>query len=247
MKLLLISLSLIISIICAEIVLRFLGNVRNVGPSFTEFDPIYGKTLKRNLHVVRESPEFEMIITTNSLGFRGIEPKEMDQGSILFLGDSFTMGYGVSDGEEFPALVRAGVEVMEDSGTPSVINAGISGSGNGRWIKFLRNELESLKPHLVVLQFLNNDFDDNIEENLFTIDVNGELKELPIVKPNMRFAQEVLDAVPLLDHSHLYGFLKEQFWFGWWRESKHNVKKIEEEESRDKLTRGVSHRLWRCD
>jgi hypothetical protein len=216
--------------------LRLFGDVRNVGPSFTEFDPIYGKTLKSNLDVIREAPEFKMHMKTNSLEFRGSEQDKQTQTSILFLGDSFTMGYGVNDGEEFPALVKTEIEAITIGSPFSVVNAGISGAGTGRWIKFLRNELAALEPRLVVLQMLNNDFEDNLEENLFSVDEYGNLKELPIRKPKMRHIQEVIDAVPLLDHSHLYGFLKERLWFAWSRESKEGVEATKEDSAGDELT-----------
>ena len=92
-------------LVLAELGVRAFVTVRNVGPSFTVFDPVYGKTLKRSFSCRRMTPEFTMRFTTNSLGFRGPEPERFPRRPILFIGDSFTMGYGVDDGQEFPAVV----------------------------------------------------------------------------------------------------------------------------------------------
>src|SRR4029077_19339562 len=100
-----------------ELVARLAVTVRNVGPSFTTFDPVYGKRLKRSFACWRITPEFAMHFATNSYGFRGVEPPAPPEHAIVFLGDSFTMGYGVSDGEEFPALIAQAVD-------HPVINAG---------------------------------------------------------------------------------------------------------------------------
>src|SRR6185295_7928209 len=98
-------LSLVASLGLAEVVVQAFVPVRDVGPSFTVYDPVLGKRLKASFSAERITPEFRMRLSTNSLGFRGPEPKAISSGPILFLGDSFTMGYGVRDGEEYPARV----------------------------------------------------------------------------------------------------------------------------------------------
>ena len=93
---------LLIGIGVSELFVRNFISVRDVGPSFTTYDPVYGTTLKKSFSAQRITPEFTMRFTTNSDGFRGPELGNLSSRSILFLGDSFTMGYGVNDGEEFP-------------------------------------------------------------------------------------------------------------------------------------------------
>ena len=194
----------------AELAIRAFAPVRNVGPSFTTYDRAYGKVLKPSTSVTRMSPEFTMRLSTNSRGFRGPEIGSMGRGSILFLGDSFTMGYGVTDGEEYPAIVR---KVMADSSPPpgiEVVNAGIGDSGTGWPIKFLRRDAGALKPRIVVFQICGNDFEDNVNERLFKLADSGELLELPVPPPSAgRGLQRLVESVPGLGYSHLVGLARQ--------------------------------------
>jgi hypothetical protein len=192
----------------AEVAVRLFVPVRNVGPSYTVFDPVYGKRLKPSFHATRYTPEFTNTFTTNSLGFRGPEPDSLPTRPVLFIGDSYTMGYGVNDGEEFPELVRRAL-VAARQRIP-VVNAGTGDNGNGRWVKFLRNEGARLSPRLVVLQVSDNDFGDNLKEGLFTIGPSGDLVEKPVPRPGWpRLVQAWIEAVPGLAYSHLVGLSRQ--------------------------------------
>lgn len=202
----------VMSLLFCELVVRGFVGVRNVGPSFSVYDPEYGKRLRRSFSTTRIAPEFTMRLTTNSLGFRGPEPKEVPKGAIVFLGDSFTMGYGVDDGEEFPALVRRRLATERSDPIP-VINAGIGNTGNGRWVKFLRAEAAGYAPRAVVLQVHANDFGDNLREGLFRLEEDGVLDEQPVPAPGMgRRAQRFVEAIPGLSHSYLVGLAKQMSW-----------------------------------
>lgn len=191
----------------AEVVVRVWIPVRNVGPSFTVYDAEDGVALKKSFVCERITPEFTMRLTTNALGFRGPAPSG-EPGGVLFLGDSFTLGYGVDDGEEFPALVGAHLERRLDRSVP-IWNAGVGGTGNGRWLSFLRQEARELDPDLVVLQLCGNDFEDNLREGLFALDEDGELERLQAHAPSLRRSlQGVVEGVPGLAYSHLIGSLR---------------------------------------
>lgn len=188
----------------AEGVVRSLAPARNVGPSFTVFDTERGVSLKKNLACRRITPEFTMNLTTNSLGHRGAEPSDSAQGGVLFLGDSFTLGYGVDDGQEFPALVRDALS--RGAGRPvSVWNTGVGGVGNGRWLKVLETEALDWQPEIAVLQLCENDFDDNWSEALYSLSPEGELQSSVLTRaPSfMRALQAVVEFVPGLAYSHL--------------------------------------------
>jgi hypothetical protein len=57
-------------------------------------------------------------ISTNAYGFRGPDPQTLAKPNgvtrILFLGDSFTLGWGVDDPDSLPALVRADLNARAD-------------------------------------------------------------------------------------------------------------------------------------
>ena len=178
-ELVLVLASLAIGLGVCEIAVRVLVPIRGVGPTITTYDPYYGKALKESFSGQRITPEFTIRITTNSLGFRGPELGPLSRRPVLFLGDSFTLGYGVNDGREFPALVDQSLRERGPGAKIPVVNAGLGNNGNGRAVKFLRTEGPRYNPALVVLQVHDNDFDDNISEALFELTPAGELRELP--------------------------------------------------------------------
>lgn len=210
LKLLMAFLSVCIALVAADFAVGFLVPIRDVGPSFSQYHPVLGQHLRPNFSTVRKTPEFTMKISTNSLGFRGTQTDGLPKGAILFLGDSFTMGYGVDDGGEYPAIVAARLGQQPQAAAIPIVNAGIGGSGNGRWVKLLGSMGEAMQPRLVVMQVLDNDFDDNIREGLFALDADGALKELPVPPPGLgRKVQSVVEAVPGVSSSNLVGLLRQ--------------------------------------
>ena len=203
-------LSTVISISLAEIAVRLFVPVRDVGPSFTVYDSVFGKRLKAAFRGERVTPEFRMRISTNSGGFRGPEPEGPLLHPIVFLGDSFTLGYGVSDGDEFPARVEAALRRVYADRAPQIVNAGIGDTGNGYWIKFLRGKATTLQPRLVVMQVFENDFYDNISEKLFEWKPGEPLRELPVPEQSlMRRLQGIVEAIPGLSNSYLVGLFRQ--------------------------------------
>jgi lysophospholipase L1-like esterase len=176
------------------------------------YDPTYGHALKKSFGTRRITPEYTMRLTTNSLGFRGPEPTSAPLGTMLFLGDSFTLGVGVNDGEEFPALVRKALAKRYGDNQVPVINAGLSHSGQGRWVKFLRDQASRYDPRIVVLQLVENDFYDNVRERLFDLTPPGDLVELPVPPPGTaRAIQKVVEFVPGLSHTYLLALMRQVY------------------------------------
>jgi hypothetical protein len=203
--------ALILALAAAELIVRAAIPVRNVGPTFSEYDPVYGKRLKRSFQCTRIAADFTMRFSTNSLGFRGPEPTQFPSEGILFLGDSFTSGYGVNDGEEFPELVRR--RLIADGDPIPVVNAGSGNIGNGYWLRFLQTEGKRFSPRLVVLGFCVNDFADNLVDHLYELGPDGTLTSLyePPRQEGARRIQELIEAVPVLPYSHLIGLARQVF------------------------------------
>ncbi len=205
--------SAVIAVLGCELIVRVFVPVRNVGPTFSEYDPVYGKRLKKNFSCTRTAAEFSMRFSTNSYGFRGPEPPSFPVGGILFIGDSFTSGYGVNDGEEFPALIAQHLTAPSEAGTVPVVNAGTGNTGNGYWLRFLEAEYDRYDPRAVVLGFCVNDFLDNAVEQLYRVDQHGRLHETGMMprQEAARGAQAVIEAVPGLAYSHLVGLARQVF------------------------------------
>ena len=207
-NLILLFASLLIAICIGEFILRQLEPTYSIGPSVTIYDPSYGKKLKKNFSNVLIYPEFTITFSTNSYGFRGPEPLSFPNRPILFLGDSFTVGHGVNDGEAFPDLIRKSLSKRYGKNIIPVVNAGIGDNGNGRWVKFLKDKGKRYDPRLVVLQLYANDFNDNLNEGLFELSPEYELveKEVP-AESNARKIQRFVDNIPGLSSSYLIGLL----------------------------------------
>ena len=205
--------SMMIAVLAGEVIVRSLVPVRNVGPTFSEYDPVYGKRLKKSFSCTRTAAEFTMRFSTNSLGFRGGEPSSFPAGGILFIGDSFTSGYGVNDGEEFPALIARQLDEAGSKASVPVVNAGTGNTGNGYWLRFLEHEYDRFRPRAIVFGFCVNDFLDNAVEQLYTVDQDGRLQETGIMprQEAARGAQAVIEAVPGLAYSHLVGLARQMF------------------------------------
>ncbi len=81
-------------------------------------------------------------------------PASIDAPLVVFLGDSLTAGFGVDEGEAFPALVG---ERLRDEGRPiRVVNAGVSGDTSAGGLRRLDWVLD-LGPDLLVVGLGAND------------------------------------------------------------------------------------------
>jgi lysophospholipase L1-like esterase len=99
-----------------------------------------------------ENREFRVLNNINSMGLRDDEAS-LSFPSVVALGDSYTMGWGVQQDETFPQL-------LEQLTGMRVLNAGISSYGTARETKLLeRIATDSVK--YIVIQYHANDFDEN--------------------------------------------------------------------------------------
>jgi hypothetical protein len=105
------------------------------------------------------SPEYEIEVENNALGFRGPEPSELDNLGdcrILVIGDSFVQGLTVSYENSFGHVAEAEIERTTGRAC-SVISAGVEGFNTAQEHLFLERELAAYRPSLVVLFFFYND------------------------------------------------------------------------------------------
>lgn len=109
-------------------------------------------------------------IKTNKMGLRNREivmPKPAGTTRILFVGDSYTVGWGVGQDEAFPQVTERLLKEVLPNKNIETINAGLTASGLGYDYLFLKNELKKIDADIVVVGFyLFND----IAENLYYSD-----------------------------------------------------------------------------
>lgn len=99
-----------------------------------------------------KSFEFNTGYEVNELGVRD-DAASLPHPEVIFLGDSFTMGWGVEQDQSFPA-------VFEQKSGLKCLNTGISSYGTAREMRMLaRTQTDSLKA--IVIQFHDTDLEEN--------------------------------------------------------------------------------------
>src|SRR5690606_22357914 len=93
----------------------------------------------------------------NSLGLREREPGIKNKPRVLFLGDSFTWGWGVPNGVRYSDRLQLTYPQYQ------IINAGVNGYSTVQEALLLKKYSQRLMPDLVVLQIFRNDFLENLE------------------------------------------------------------------------------------
>ena len=118
-----------------------------------------------NLNEIKDSfDSYEYTPQINNLGFREEEPDDKILGDsttrILFLGDSFTHGTGVSNGSDrFSDIIesRLNDKTNKHYSAFHVYNAGVKGTEPRRWVGYLKELLPLYRPHSVVVIFFLRD------------------------------------------------------------------------------------------
>jgi len=87
---------------------------------------------------------------------------------VVVLGDSYSFGIGVSDGEEYPAVMKRAL-----SGQVEVLNLGAPGWGLTQEIRRYFELGSGRDPRLIILQFCANDLNDNLVYPVVQVS-NGE-------------------------------------------------------------------------
>lgn len=131
-------------------------------PGLYAADPYLGHRMRPGLSSeVGNFAEFKTRVHIDRAGLRGPEIGRRRPGvlRVLVLGDSFTFGTGVEDGETYPALLA---DALSRAGAPAEgLNAGIGGYGLPDEVAWYEHYGRALQPDLVVLGiFTGNDLQD---------------------------------------------------------------------------------------
>lgn len=152
-------------------------NPQEVAPIKFMFDPQLGEIPPPKQKGRKIKPGmFDHTYSHNSLGLRGSReygPEKKVDYRLLFLGDSFTYGFGMNDDQAFVYLTEK--QLLAKHLSVEAINAGNSGRGTDYGLKFFQVLGCKLKPDLTVLGFLSNDFVDNRRQEYFSTSPAGEI------------------------------------------------------------------------
>lgn len=123
---------------------------------FSSYSPELGYVLRPGSENIHAGLEYSNLYRINSLGVRDDE-SSLDNPGLVFLGDSFTMGWGVEQEQTYAALTEKKLGVR-------TLNAGISSYGTFReMVLFSKIKRDSCQ--LVVLQYCENDREENEARN----------------------------------------------------------------------------------
>lgn len=145
---------------------------------------------------------YDLDYKINNNGYRGPEITfEKNLKNIIVLGDSYAFGAGVQDGEEFPAILNGELEDFQ------VINFGVGGWGLTQQIKRFLLEADQFKPQIVLIQFSENDVDDNVLKPVIKIE-NDQL--IPVdLDYRSRFRQACPEWLfALISKTQIYSFYR---------------------------------------
>jgi hypothetical protein len=157
-----------VTVFMGEILIRLLSPVPYLFPKF-QFSRQYGFTLFENRKMTHEQPgHWNFVYSVNSYGYRGpAVPISNVYGEprIVVLGDSFSFGIGVADGEEYATVMANALK-----GRFKVANLGVPGWGLTQEIRRYYEFGQLYSPVVVILQFCINDLTDNLSYPVTTVD-----------------------------------------------------------------------------
>ena len=196
--------TLCIMLVAAEVLVRTFS----VGPKeekwvgadkrWYEYDPLYGWRKIPGIATTRVSTKGmnSVFFRINSRGFRGPEypyEKPENEYRILFLGDSFTEGFMLTEEDHFAEIMKRKLNNMKSKMHFEALNSGVAGWGTDQELLFFQNEGKKYKPDLTILMFYQNDLSYNNEPKdwgmyykpLFK-EIDGELvlTNVPVPKPD---------------------------------------------------------------
>ncbi len=166
------GITLVFTLAGAEFLVRILAPQETMFPRW-EYSARYGSVFPPETVVIHERPgHWRFVYTTNRFGNRG-EAVEIAQTAgkknIVVLGDSFSFGTGVNDGEEYPAVL--GRKLGDGY---NVINISLAGWGLTQQLRRYHDFGRLYRPQTVILQFSANDLLDNFVNRVTDV-IDGRL------------------------------------------------------------------------
>ena len=146
--------------VMAEFAIRLANPQVAMYPRF-DYSSRYGMIPFASRQIVQEKPgQWHFVYTTNEYGHRGLDvplSNRYELPHVVVLGDSFTFGIGVNDGEEYSAVMRQRLKNRFE-----VVNLGVGSWGLTQEIRRFYELGQLYQPKIVVLQFCANDPSDNL-------------------------------------------------------------------------------------
>lgn len=199
---------LTIIIITGEILLRIFDPQPYMYPRW-EFSSEYGSLLYKNQSMKNSRPgHFKFTYTINNYRYRGkLIPisNSYEKENIIILGDSYTFGSGVNDGEEYPAVMSKKLEKNFN-----VINLGVGAWGLTQQIRRYYEFGQLYSPKIIILMYCSNDPEDNLKNKVTIID-NGRFK-FQNSNNTINWIKKYLSH-SIIQKSQLYNFIRDRLYY----------------------------------
>ena len=157
---LLVASTVVATIVGLELLVRALDPQAYIHPRY-QYSERFSQTLPPSTAMVAALPgAWRFVYTTSGYGFRAptmAVSNRYDRPNVVVLGDSYSFGNGVDDGEEYPAVLA---RLLGERA--NVVNLGVPGYGLTQEIRLFYEFGQAYDPAIVVLQFSDNDPDDNL-------------------------------------------------------------------------------------
>lgn len=182
--------------------LRFLYPCRVLNPRF-ESSNEYGFMSYKNKTMTHKLPgKWKFIYTTNEYRCRGkFLPISniYHKNNIIVLGDSYSFGMGVNDGEEYPSILN---EIINENF--NVINLSCCGWGLTQQIRRFYEFGILYQPKIVILQYCKNDLEDNFRNRVTTVE-KDQFVFHPVSNSIIFLNKYLSDSI--LQESQIYNYL----------------------------------------
>ena len=196
---------IIFLLLSGELLVRVIGPQMYLFPRW-EYSARYGSVFPAETTIISGCPgRWKFTYTTNKFGLRGEEIPIADyyeKDNIIILGDSFTFGQGVNDGEEYPAVLTA---ACKDN--INVINISCPGWGLTQQLRRYHDLGRLYNPKVVIIQFCGNDLIDNYK-NMVAKVVDGKLVYQDVKREKGWFTI-MISKSSILQKSQLYCFIRD--------------------------------------
>lgn len=203
----LILLTIVVTLAGLELLVRVLSPQAYLYPRY-QYSERLSLTLLPSTKITAALPgAWRFVYTTSEYGFRAPTmpvSNRYNRPNIVVLGDSYSFGQGVNDGEEYPALLRKFL-----GNQANVVNLGVPGYGLTQQIRLFYEFGKAYDPSIVIIQFCSNDPDDNLFYRVTGIE-DGRFvfkKDRSFSSFSGRIKDLLSDSI--IQRSQLYNFLRQ--------------------------------------
>lgn len=131
---------------------------------------------------------------------------------VLVLGDSFTFGYLLGDGDTYVSLLQSRLDEEFGPGVFSLLNGAVAGWGAGDYVAFVDDFGEEVAPDIVLVFVSPDDIGRALRSPQWSLSpADGQLVRAVVPRSRLKV---LLNGLPgyqwLLEHSHLVQLLRNQ-------------------------------------